>query len=160
MEICIVGTGYVGLVTAACFAETGNNVYCVDIDPAVVESLNSGRIHIFEPGLEAMVKRNVEGRRLMFTTELADGLENALFVFICVGTPSNPDGSCDLTYVNRVGISIVRSGAPHVRKSEMESYLTDSGLIESHRRLIRLDVMNPETDEPRLIEGIKTLISE
>lgn len=106
MEICIVGTGYVGLVTAACFAETGNNVYCVDIDPGVVEHLNAGKIHIFEPGLEVLVQRNVEAKRLQFTTELAEGLKKTLFVFICVGTPSAADGSCDLSYVRQVASQI------------------------------------------------------
>jgi UDPglucose 6-dehydrogenase len=106
LEICIVGTGYVGLVTAACLAETGNNVYCVDIDPAVIGHLNDGKIHIFEPGLEVLVQRNVEAKRLQFTTELEDGLRNALFVFICVGTPSVPDGSCDLSYVRQVASQI------------------------------------------------------
>lgn len=106
MDICIVGTGYVGLVTAACFAETGNKVHCVDVDSEVINNLNAGNIHIFEPGLEALVKQNVEVGRLKFTTELAKGLEEALFVFICVGTPSDPEGLCDLTYVRQVASQI------------------------------------------------------
>ncbi len=106
MEICIVGTGYVGLVTAACFAETGNNVYCVDIDPKVIKRLNSGKIHIYEPGLEQLVQRNLESGRLKFSTDLEPGLKNALFIFICVGTPSAPDGSCDLSYVRQVASQI------------------------------------------------------
>jgi len=106
MDICIVGTGYVGLVTAACFAETGNKVHCVDVDSEVINNFNAGSIHIFEPGLEALVKRNVEGGRLKFSTELANGLEEALFIFICVGTPSDPEGSCDLTYVRQVASKI------------------------------------------------------
>ncbi len=106
MDICIIGTGYVGLVTAACFAETGNKVYCIDIDSDVVNKLKDGNIHIFEPGLETLVKRNVKGGRLKFSTELANGLEEALFIFICVGTPSDPEGSCDLTYVRQVASQI------------------------------------------------------
>ena len=106
MDICIVGTGYVGLVTAACFAETGNKVHCIDIDSEVINNLNAANIHIFEPGLEALVKRNVEGGRLKFSNELANGLEEALFIFICVGTPSDPAGSCDLTYVRQVASQI------------------------------------------------------
>ena len=106
MDICIVGTGYVGLVTAACLAETGNDVSCVDIDEEIIRRLNSGKIHIFEPGLEPLVQRNVEAKRLRFTTDLAEGLEKALFVFICVGTPSNHDGSCDMTYVRQVASQI------------------------------------------------------
>jgi len=109
MEICIVGTGYVGLVTAACLAETGNNVHCVDVDARIVADLNEGRIHIFEPGLDVLVKRNVEGERLKFSTDLAEGIENALFVFICVGTPSGPDGCCDLSQVDQVASQIGRT---------------------------------------------------
>lgn len=102
MNICIVGTGYVGLVTAACFTEMGNTVCCVDIDPDIIDTLNNGKIHIYEPGLEPLVQRNVKEGRLQFTTRLNEGIENALFVMNCVGTPSNPDGSCDLSYVLEV----------------------------------------------------------
>lgn len=106
MNICIIGTGYVGLVTAACLAETGNTVYCVDIDPKVIECLNTGQIHLFEPGLEPLVQRNVASKRLYFTADLSVGLENAMFVFICVGTPSLSDGSCDLSHVRQVARQI------------------------------------------------------
>jgi len=106
MNICIVGTGYVGLVTAACFAEMGNHVYCVDINPAVIETLNNGGIHIYEPGLEDIVKRNLSDKRLTFTTDISDGMENSLFVFNCVGTPPKPDGSCDLSYVLNVASQV------------------------------------------------------
>ncbi|MDR2161715.1 MAG: UDP-glucose/GDP-mannose dehydrogenase family protein, partial [Desulfovibrio sp.] len=101
MRICIVGTGYVGLVSAACFAEMGNDVLCVDVNPDVVASLEKGRLHIFEPGLEELVLRNHREGRLFFTVNLALGLENAQIAFICVGTPSLPDGSCDLSFVHR-----------------------------------------------------------
>lgn len=106
MRICIVGTGYVGLVSAACFAEMGNDVRCVDVNPEVVALLDSGRIHIFEPGLEDLVGRNRQEGRLRFTTSLADGLDGAEFAFITVGTPSRPDGSCDLSYVEGVARQI------------------------------------------------------
>ena len=106
MRICIVGTGYVGLVSAACFAEMGNDVRCVDVNPEVVALLDSGRIHIFEPGLEALVSRNRQEGRLRFTTSLADGLDDAEFAFITVGTPSRPDGSCDLSFVEGVARQI------------------------------------------------------
>uniref|UniRef100_A0A7C4EMZ1 UDP-glucose 6-dehydrogenase n=1 Tax=Fundidesulfovibrio putealis TaxID=270496 RepID=A0A7C4EMZ1_9BACT len=102
MNLCIVGTGYVGLVSAACFAEMGNDVCCVDINPTVVENLRKGKVHIYEPGLDEMVKRNTEQGRLKFTTSISEGMENALFVFVCVGTPSRPDGSCDLSFVHQV----------------------------------------------------------
>lgn len=99
MRICIVGTGYVGLVTAACLAEMGNQITCVDIDSRVVNKLKSGQVHIYEPGLEELVQRNQSGGRLEFTTDLEKGLENGLFVFICVSTPAKEDGSCDLSFV-------------------------------------------------------------
>ena len=92
MNLCIIGTGYVGLVSAACFAEMGNNVCCIDNNPEVVKLLNAGKIHIYEPGLEAMVDRNVREGRLSFSMDLAEGMENALFLFNCVGTPPKEDG--------------------------------------------------------------------
>jgi len=106
MNLCIVGTGYVGLVSAACFAEMGNDVCCVDINPKVVENLRNGKVHIYEPGLDEIVKRNTEQGRLKFTTSIAEGMEGALFVFVCVGTPSKADGSCDLSFVYQVGKEI------------------------------------------------------
>ncbi len=109
MNICIVGTGYVGLVTAACFAEMGNDVCCIDIDSVIIDKLKSGKIHIYEPGLEQLVKRNIEQGRLTFSTNLTDGIEDALFILNCVGTPSKPDGSCDLSYVYQVASQIGRT---------------------------------------------------
>ncbi|BBO67314.1 UDP-glucose 6-dehydrogenase [Desulfosarcina alkanivorans] len=108
MNICIVGTGYVGLVAAACLAEMGNDVVCIDVNPDIIDNLKAGNIHIFEPGLEPLVARNVEEGRLRFSTDLAEGMDEALFVFSCVGTPSNPDGSCDLSYVDEVATQIGR----------------------------------------------------
>ena len=109
MNVCIAGTGYVGLVSAACFAEMGNIVTCVDVNPAVVAKLRAGQVHIFEPGLESLVQRNTAENRLRFTTSLEEGLETAEIVFICVGTPSGEDGSCDLSYVDAVAASIGRT---------------------------------------------------
>lgn len=108
MNICIVGTGYVGLVSAACFAEMGNSVTCVDINPDVVERLKKGEVHIFEPGLEPMVRRNFQEGRLTFTTDLAEGIKDSLFVFCCVGTPEGEDGSADLRYVRQVARDVGR----------------------------------------------------
>ena len=99
MKICIIGTGYVGLVSAACFAEMGNTVTCVDINPEVVEKLNAGIIHIWEPGLEPMVQRSRADGRLSFTTSLSSAIKDADVTFICVGTPPEEDGSCDLSHV-------------------------------------------------------------
>ncbi len=108
MDVCIVGTGYVGLVTAACFAEMGNNVYCVDVNSRVVEGLNRGEIHIFEPGLEELVRRNHKQGRLHFTKDISKGLSGSLFVFICVGTPPGDEGRADLSYVYQVARDIGR----------------------------------------------------
>ena len=108
MKLCIIGTGYVGLVSAACFAEMGNTVTCVDVNPAVVEKLNAGSVHIFEPGLEPMVRHSRADGRLTFTTRLEEGIANADCAFICVGTPPQPDGSCDLSYVRQVACEIGR----------------------------------------------------
>jgi UDPglucose 6-dehydrogenase len=102
MNVCIIGTGYVGLVAAACLAEMGNDVVCIDVNPEIIKNLNEGKIHIFEPGLESLVTRNAAEGRLRFSTELSEGMQDALFVFSCVGTPSSPDGSCDLSYVDHV----------------------------------------------------------
>lgn len=102
MNVCIVGTGYVGLVTAACFAEMGSNVNCVDVNEKVVEGLKDGHVHIYEPGLETLVKRNYAEGRLVFTTSLAEGLKDSRVVFITVGTPSDEMGNCDLSYVDAV----------------------------------------------------------
>jgi UDPglucose 6-dehydrogenase len=99
MKLCVVGTGYVGLVSAACFAEMGNDVHCVDVNEHIVASLNQGKIHIFEPGLEDLVERNHKEGRLFFSTDITEGIKDAAIAFICVGTPSNEDGSCDLSYI-------------------------------------------------------------
>lgn len=106
MRVCIVGTGYVGLVSATCFAEMGNDVRCVDVNPEVVKMLEAGKVHIYEPGLEDLVQRNHAGGRLTFTTSLAEGLNNAEYAFITVGTPSGDDGSCDLCFVEAVAREI------------------------------------------------------
>lgn len=106
MKICIIGSGYVGLVTAACFAEMGNTVTCVDVNEQVIERLRQGHIHIYEPGLSGMVRHSYEEGRLIFTTRLADGMEGCEIAFICVGTPSDEDGSADLHYVENVAREI------------------------------------------------------
>ena len=108
MKLCIIGTGYVGLVSAACFAEMGNTVTCVDVNPTIVDKLNAGSVHIFEPGLEPMVRHSRSDGRLSFTTRLEDGIRGADCAFICVGTPPQEDGSCDLQYVRQVAGEIGR----------------------------------------------------
>ena len=106
MKLCIIGTGYVGLVSAACFAEMGNTVTCVDVKQDVVDRLNAGHVHIYEPGLAPMVQRSHADGRLLFTTDLSKGLEGAEVAFICVGTPPDEDGSADLHYVEQVADEI------------------------------------------------------
>ncbi len=106
MNICIIGSGYVGLVTGACLAETGNDVICVDVDKKKIESLQKGQIPIYEPGLENMVQRNSREGRLKFTTDLVKGVRHSLINFIAVGTPPNEDGSADLQHVLKVAKSI------------------------------------------------------
>ncbi|OJW95258.1 UDP-glucose/GDP-mannose dehydrogenase family protein [Thiobacillus sp. 65-1402] len=99
MKITVIGTGYVGLVTGTCLAEVGNEVLCLDVDPAKIEILKSGGIPIYEPGLEDMVKRNVAAGRLHFTTDVAESVAFGQIQFIAVGTPPDEDGSADLQYV-------------------------------------------------------------
>ena len=106
MNITIIGSGYVGLVSGTCFAEMGNRVTCVDIDATKIEKLNQGIVPIFEPGLETMVLKNVKNKTLFFTTELNEVLHNSDIVFIAVGTPMGDDGSADLQYVLAVAKSI------------------------------------------------------
>ena len=106
MNIAVVGTGYVGLVSGTCFAETGVNVTCVDVDAAKIERLQRGEIPIYEPGLDEMVKKNVAAGRLKFTTDLASCLNDQEIVFSAVGTPPDEDGSADLKYVLQVARTI------------------------------------------------------
>ncbi len=106
MNLTIIGTGYVGLVTGTCFAEMGNTVTCVDVDEQKIENLKKGIIPIYEPGLEAMVQRNVDNKTLHFNTRLKDCLEGCDMAFIAVGTPMGEDGSADLKYVLQVASQI------------------------------------------------------
>jgi UDPglucose 6-dehydrogenase len=102
MKIAVVGTGYVGLVTGTCFAETGNQVICVDIDANKIERLNKGDIPIYEPGLDVLFHRNVDEGRLKFTTNLAEGIKEAQVIFLALPTPPGEDGSADLKYILKV----------------------------------------------------------
>lgn len=106
MKICIVGTGYVGLVTGTCFAEVGTDVTCVDVSQEKIDNLKQGILPIYEPGLEELVHRNQRKQRLHFTTQLEFGIKDAEVVFIAVGTPPGEDGSADLSYVLQVAHSI------------------------------------------------------
>jgi len=106
VKTCIVGTGYVGLVTGACFAEVGHQVICVDNDLKKVELLQQGGIPIYEPGLEELVKKNVAAGRLSFTGKIADGVKESEVIFIAVPTPPRPDGSVDMSFVEKVAREI------------------------------------------------------
>ena len=112
MNIAIVGTGYVGLVSGTCFAEMGIDVTCVDIDQNKINKLLNGEIPIYEPGLDEMVKRNVDAGRLHFTTSLISCLDNVEVVFSAVGTPPDEDGSADLKYV----LEVARTFGQHINK--------------------------------------------
>src|SRR5215203_5158246 len=103
MKIAVVGTGYVGLVTGTCFAETGNSVTCVDIDTSKVAKLVSGEITIYEPGLEKIFLRNLKEERLFFTTSLEEGIKDAAIIFLALPTPPGENGSADLKYI--LGVS-------------------------------------------------------
>jgi len=114
MRIIVVGSGYVGLVTGACFAESGVNVTCVDVDINKIQKLKDGAIPIYEPGLEGMVKSNVEKKRLLFSTDIKEGIEGSEVIFIAVGTPPGEDGSADLKHVLNVAKDIGRVITKHI----------------------------------------------
>ncbi|MFN0280191.1 MAG: UDP-glucose dehydrogenase family protein [Pyrinomonadaceae bacterium] len=109
MNIAVVGTGYVGLVTGACFAEFGVHVTCVDVDTTKVDKLNQGIIPIYEPGLDKIVDKNVEAGRLHFTTDLASAVRDSLVVFLAVGTPPKDDGSPDMSYYQQAALDVAKA---------------------------------------------------
>tara|TARA_B100000676_G_scaffold41748_3_gene39745 strand:- start:3474 stop:4784 length:1311 start_codon:yes stop_codon:yes gene_type:complete len=106
MNICIIGTGYVGLVTGSCLADSGNNVICIDIDNHKIEQLKNGIIGIYEPGLENIVKRNYDAGRLSFTTEYSEAIEKSKIIFLAVSTPPKEDGSADLTFIKNASLKL------------------------------------------------------
>jgi len=108
-NICVIGTGYVGLVNGTCFADLGNNVITVDINEEKIERLKEGHMPIYEPGLADLVKRNTAAGRLQFTTSYEEGMKDAEFVFICVGTPQGVDGEADLRYVRSAAETIAKT---------------------------------------------------
>ena len=109
MKLAIVGAGYVGLVAGTCFAETGNDVICVDIDESRIEMLKSGKVPIYEPGLQEMVRRNAEEQRLSFSTDLSGAVKKSAIIFIAVGTPQAPDGNANLDYVQATSKGIAKA---------------------------------------------------
>jgi UDPglucose 6-dehydrogenase len=187
MRVTIFGSGYVGLVTGACLAETGNHVLCVDIDAAKVDRLNAGEIPIYEPGLDTLVKRGRDVGRLQFTTDVAAGVAHGPFQFIAVGTPPGEDGSADLSHVLTVARSIgehmneyriivdkstVPVGTADLVRAEVQSTLGKRGLrvdfdVVSNPEFLKEgaavdDFMKPDrviigTDNPRTAELLRAL---
>jgi len=154
MRVTIFGSGYVGLVTGACLADAGNHVLCVDVDAAKIERLKHGEVPIHEPGLEALIKRNMEAGRIEFTTDAVRGVEHGLFQLIAVGTPPGEDGSADLRYVlavartigthlNRYSIVITKSTVPVGTADKVRAELTRT--LAAREVKVEFDVVsNPE----------------
>jgi len=154
LNLAIVGSGYVGLVTGACFAEMGNKVICVDNDDLKISNLKNGIIPIWEPGLELMISRNLNEKRICFTTDLGNAVYNSEIIFIAVGTPQNEDGSADLQYVLKVAediasnineykIIVLKSTVPVGTSDKVETLI--SNIIKNRGIQIAFDIVsNPE----------------
>jgi UDPglucose 6-dehydrogenase len=141
MRIAVVGTGYVGLVVGACFAETGNDVVCVDKDAAKVRTLNRGKLPFFEPGLAELVRRNRQERRLTFTTKLPEAVRKATVVFIAVGTPTGEDGSADLQHVLGAARDIARAMTGYT--VIVDKSTVPAGTSETVREIVRRETTHP-----------------
>ncbi len=151
MELSIIGSGYVGLVTGACFADVGHSVICVDNDPRKVETLQAGKVPIYEPGLEEVIHRNVSAGRLRFTGSIKDGVDNSQVIFIAVPTPQQPSGEVDLSYIEKVAreIANVLTGYRVIVDKSTVPVKTGEKVAESIKRYNRhgaeFDVVsNPE----------------
>jgi UDPglucose 6-dehydrogenase len=187
MRVTIFGSGYVGLVTGACLADAGNDVLCVDVDAAKIEGLKRGVVPIHEPGLDALIKSNIEAERLKFTTSAKEGVDHGLFQLIAVGTPPDEDGSADLKYVLAVARSIgehmheykvviTKSTVPVGTSDKVRAAVSET--LAKRRNEIEFDVVsNPEflkegaaiedfmrpdrvvvgTDNPRVTELLRAL---
>ena len=145
MKLCIIGTGYVGLVSGTCFADIGNNVICVDIDRNKIKNLNSGIIPIYEPGLEEMVKRNINQKRLKFSYDVNEAIKKSDIIFISVGTPTiKKTNSVELKYVYQLAI---KKGAKHSTVCKIISIhglllITLSILITSQTNIMTINYKN------------------
>ncbi len=184
MHIAVIGTGYVGLVSGACFAEFGTDVICVDVDASKIEKLNNGIIPIYEPGLDAIVKKNVEDGRLHFTTDIRSAVERAQVVFLAVGTPPQADGTPDMSYyrqaakdvaeaMNEYKVLVTKSTVPvgtgkWLRNFVQENLKVDTEFgVASNPEFLRegaaiTDFMRPDrvvigSNEDRAIEVMKEL---
>src|SRR5216684_2679124 len=135
MDLSIIGSGYVGLVTGACFADVGHNVVCVDNDPRKIEALQAGKVPIYEPGLEEVIHRNVSAHRLRFTGSVREGVDNSQIVFIAVPTPQQPNGEVDLSFIEKVAREI-------------------AGVLTSYRVIVDKSTVPVKTGE-KVAESIK-----
>ena len=139
MNVCVIGTGYVGLVTGATFADLGNEVVCVDKDESKIARLQRGEMPIYEPGLEEIVRRNMEEGRISFTTDIGEGVRRSLVIFIAVGTPPKDNGETDLSQVESAAIEIAHNMDSYkiiVNKSTVPVGTGDlvRRIVEQHRR--------------------------
>ena len=146
MKVTVIGTGYVGLVTGTCLAEMGNSVMCLDVDPRKIEILKSGGIPIYEPGLEDMVRRNVDAGRLHFTTNIEDSVEFGTIQFIAVGTPPDEDGSADLQYV----VAAARNIGKHMKdyKLVVDKSTVPVGTADKVREALQEELRKRDADIP------------
>ena len=151
MNIAIIGAGYVGLVTGACFAELGNKVICVDNDTEKIALLKKFKMPFFEKGLDRMVKKNVLAKRLIFTDSIEYAVKKSLVIFICVGTPPKSDGEADLSYVENVATQIAKNMPSYRLIVEKSTVPVETGSWIEHtvkinnKRCIQFDVAsNPE----------------
>lgn len=151
MNVCIIGAGYVGLVTGACLADLGNNVVCVDNDKKKIDMLKKIKMPFYEKGLEDMIKKNVKVGRLSFSASIKEGVEKSLVIFICVGTPPRPNGEADLSYVEKVARDIANNMTSYRLIVEKSTVPVETGKWVEHtirlnvRKKIKFDVAsNPE----------------
>ncbi|GAB3992652.1 UDP-glucose/GDP-mannose dehydrogenase family protein [Spirosoma daeguense] len=172
MKLAVVGTGYVGLVTGTCFAETGNQVTCVDIDERKVEKLNNGVVPIYEPGLETLFHRNVEEGRLSFTTSLEEGIRGAEVIFLALPTPPGEDGSADLKYILKVAsdlgpilsqyaVIVDKSTVPVGTAEKVHAHIADNATVDfdvvSNPEFLREGVAVEDFMKPdRVVIGTKS----
>lgn len=182
MKVTVIGSGYVGLVAGTCFAESGNDVICMDIDKNKIDGLNMGRVPIYEPGLEEMIRRNREQERLSFTTDIKQAVQKSTIIFIAVGTPPDEDGSADLKYVLDVAAQIGKNmngykvvvdkstvpvGTADKVKAEIRKYTDQDFAVVSNPEFLKEgaaidDFMKPDrvvigTDDAKAEEIMKNL---